>query len=74
MENSGVHQYKREENHTSVSAFNSSYSLGLSTLLLLLLHTLSCCDQIYVLICHHSGLILIFMKKGYVSKLSPSAR
>jgi len=63
VENSGLHQCEREENHTSVQAFFSSYSLGLNTLLLFSLHTLSCCDQIYVLICHHYDLVLTFMKK-----------
>lgn len=64
---------KEKKNHTSVQAFSSSYSLGLNTLLLLSLHTLSCCDQIYVLICRHSHLVLTFMKKD-VSKLYPSAQ
>lgn len=63
MENSRVHQCKREENHTSVQTFGSSYSLGLNTFLLLSLHTFSCCDQIWVLICHHSNLVLTFVKK-----------
>lgn len=41
MENSRVHQCKREENHTSVQTFVSSYNLGLNTFLLLSLHTVT---------------------------------